>query len=203
MEKRTIFFLLFLGIFLSFAIRAQSYQVGSIIKDFSLMDVSGKTISMSEYKGAKGFIIVFTSNSCPFSKLYEQRLNELNGKYKGLGYYLIAINPNDPSKNPEDSFENMKLKSSEQNMDYRYLFDEEQRVSALFNPQKTPQAFVVNVENHLFKIVYSGAIDDNASNEKAVKTRLLENAIDELVAGNKVSVQTSKPVGCSVKWKRK
>jgi peroxiredoxin len=203
MKERKIFFLATLGVFLSFLTSAQTYQVGSIIKDFSLPDVSNKTISLSDYKGAKGFIIVFTSNSCPFSKLYEQRLAELNQMYKERGYHLIAINSNDPQRYPDDSFENMKLKAKEINIDYPYLFDEEQKIGALFNPQKTPQAFIVNVENHLYKIAYSGAIDDNASDTKTVKTKFVEKALEDLLSGNKVSVTTSKPVGCMVKWRKK
>jgi peroxiredoxin len=203
MKKEKFFFPIILGLFLSFISSAQTYQVGSIIKDFSLPGVNGKTFTMSEHKAAKGFIIVFTSSSCPFSKLYEQRLNELNTKYKERGYILIAINPNDPEKNPEDSFDNMKLKSKEMNIEYPYLYDENQILSGLFNPHKTPQAFIVNIENRHYKIVYMGAIDDNASNEKAVKNKYLENALDELLSGNKVSIPTSKPVGCSVKWKKK
>jgi peroxiredoxin len=185
------------------SLNAQGYQVGSVVKDFNLPSVDGKNVSLSDFKNSKGFIIVFTCNACPYSKLYEERLNQLNSKYKNLGVHLIAINPNDPQTQPEDSFEKMKSKSMDKNLAYPYLYDENQKQTTAFNPSKTPHAFVITVENNNYKVVYSGAIDDNSSDAEAVKVKFVENAVDEVISGRKISVASSTPVGCAVKWKKR
>ncbi|HYG40329.1 MAG TPA: thioredoxin family protein [Cytophagales bacterium] len=194
--------LFFIAMLFSLYLYPQEYKVGSIIKDFKLLDVTGKTVSLSDYKNAKGFIIVFTSNTCPFSKLYEERLNKLSLKYQQTGFPVIVINANDPAMQPGESFDNMKLKAEEKQFVFPYLFDEGQKVTTLFYPLKTPHAFVVTRESNNYKIVYSGAIDDSPSNAATVKVNFVENAVDELLAGKKVSISTSKPIGCTVKWKK-
>lgn len=194
--------LFFIAMLFSLYLYPQEYKVGSIIKDFKLLDVTGKTVSLSDYKNAKGFIIVFTSNTCPFSKLYEERLNKLSLKYQQTGFPVIVINANDPAMQPGESFDNMKLKAGEKQFVFPYLFDEGQKVTTLFYPLKTPHAFVVTRESNNYKIVYSGAIDDSPSNAATVKSNFVENAVDELLAGKKVSLSTSKPIGCTVKWKK-
>lgn len=198
--KKLILF--FCTMLFSLYLYPQEYKVGSIIKDFKLLDVSGKTISLSDYKSAKGFVIVFTSNTCPFSKLYEERLNKLSLKYKDIGFPVIVINANDQEIQPGDSYENMKLKAEEKQFGFPYLFDDNQKITSLFNPLKTPHAFVVLKDSHNYKIVYSGAIDDSPSNPATIKVNFIEKAVEELLAGKKVSMSTSKPVGCTVKWKK-
>ena len=79
-------------------------NVGDNVPAFNLKNVDGKMIAMSDYKDAKGFILVFTCNTCPFSKMYEQRIDQLNLKYASQGYPVLAINSNDKEKQPGDSF---------------------------------------------------------------------------------------------------
>ena len=92
---------------------AVGYEIGDMAKDFSLKNVDGKMVSLSSYKDAKGVIVVFTCNHCPYAKLYEQRIIDLHKKYASQGYPVIAINPNDPVKQPDDSFENMQKRAKE------------------------------------------------------------------------------------------
>src|SRR5262245_46516103 len=87
---------------------ASGYAVGSMAKDFKLKNVDGKNVSLSDYKTAKGFIVVFTCNHCPYAQAYEQRIIELHKKYNVAGYPVIAINPNDKDREPADSYENMQ-----------------------------------------------------------------------------------------------
>ena len=86
------------------------YSVGDIATDFSLKNIDGKKVSMADYDDAKGFLVVFTCNSCPFAVMYEDRIIDLNTKYASKGYPVIAINPNDADKQPADSFEKMKIR---------------------------------------------------------------------------------------------
>src|SRR3954467_11651418 len=78
------------------------YQVGDKAKDFKLKNIDGKMVSLADYTTAKGFIIVFTCNHCPFAKAYESRIIDLDKKYASKGFPVIAINPNDPNVEPED-----------------------------------------------------------------------------------------------------
>src|SRR5258706_13459566 len=70
-----------------------------------LKNVDNKFVSFDDYQSAKGFIVVFTCNTCPYSRRYEQRIIDLNNKYAPLGFPVIAVNPNDPVSSPGDSFE--------------------------------------------------------------------------------------------------
>src|SRR6187551_1121107 len=91
----------------STAVFAQGYKVGDKATDFKLKNVNGKQVSLADYKSAKGFIVVFTCNHCPYAKAYEQRILGLDKMYASKGYPVIAINPNDTKAVPDDSYENM------------------------------------------------------------------------------------------------
>src|SRR5690606_15377377 len=84
------------------------YIIGDEATDFSLKGTDDKMYSLAQFEDAKGFIVIFTCNHCPYAKAYEDRIIALDKKYKALGYPVIAINPNDPAEQPEDSFEMMK-----------------------------------------------------------------------------------------------
>ena len=175
------------------------YQPGDKATDFKLKSVDGKMYSMSDYKDAKGFIVVFTCNHCPFAVKYEDRVIELAKKYKSKGYVLLAINPNDPSVVPEDSFEKMKERAKEKGFTFPYLFDEGQKIFPQYGATKTPHVFLLD-KNLIVK--YIGAIDDNVEDASAVKEKFLENAIAALEKGQEPEVPLTKAIGCSIKVKK-
>ncbi len=105
--KRNILFIVFILCALA-GLQAQGYKVGDSATDFKLKNVDNKYVSLSDFSNAKGFIIVFTCNHCPYAKAYEERLVALDKKYKTKGYPVIAINPNDPVAVPADGFERCK-----------------------------------------------------------------------------------------------
>jgi len=174
------------------------YKIGDTATDFKLKSVDGKMYSMSDFKDAKGFIIVFTCNHCPFVKKYEDRINALAKKYKPQGYILLAINPNDPTVQPEDSFELMKVRAKEKGFVFPYLFDDGQKIYPQYGATKTPHAFLLD-KNHIVR--YIGAIDDNVDSADDVKEKYLENAITALENGKTPSPETTKAIGCSIKAK--
>ncbi|MGH1334900.1 MAG: thioredoxin family protein [Aureispira sp.] len=179
------------------------YQVGDALKsDFSLKNVDGEMVAMGDNAEAKGYVIVFTCNHCPYSIAYEDRLIELDKKYKALGYPVIAINPNDPTIVPEDSYEQMIARAKEKNFTFPYLFDDGQKVYPEYGATKTPHVYVVNKTEAGNKIAYIGAIDDN-KNEDEVTKNYLANALDALVAGNEPEEAYTKAFGCSVKTAKK
>ena len=175
------------------------YQPGDKATDFKLKSVDGKMYSMSDYKDAKGFIVVFTCNHCPFAVKYEDRVIELAKKYKSKGYVLLAINPNDPAAQPDDSFDKMKVRAKEKGFTFPYLFDEGQKIFPQYGATKTPHVFLLD-KNLIVK--YIGAIDDNVEDASAVKEKFLENAIAALEKGQEPEVPLTKAIGCSIKVKK-
>lgn len=176
------------------------YQPGDTATDFKLKSVDGKFYSMADYKDAKGFIVVFTCNTCPFAVKYEDRINDLAKKYKSKGYFLLAINPNDPIAQPDDTFEFMQKKAKDKKFAFPYLVDEGQKIYPQYGATKTPHVFLLD-KNHVVK--YIGAIDDNSDDASAVKEKYLENAIAALEKGTEPSPVVTKAIGCSIKVKKK
>ncbi len=172
------------------------------IEDFQLKNIDGKILSLKDFREAKGFIVVFTSNGCPFAKLYPQRMNEMNLKYMPLGVPLIAINSTDTLQFEENSFTEMVKSAKENNFNFSYLTDAEQVVAKNFGAKKTPHAFVIWKENNEWIIKYNGAIDDNAAHPELVQNKYVENALDELLRGEEVKTKETKSIGCSIIYKK-
>lgn len=180
----------------------KGYQPGDSVSDFKLKNVDGKMVSMANYKNAKGFIIVFTCNHCPFSKAYESRIIALDKEWSKKGYPVIAINPNDPSREPEDSYEKMQEVAKTKGYTFPYLVDQTQEVAKRFGATRTPHVYVLKREGAEQFVRYIGAIDDNYEDEKSVKDQYVQRALNELVNGSAVSVETTKAIGCGIKWKK-
>ena len=199
--KKLAALLLFTAVFFTMAFNSNvstPYKIGDTATDFKLKSVDGKMYSMSDYKSAKGFIVVFTCNHCPFAKKYEDRINDLAKKYKPKGYILLAINPNDPAIEPADSFELMQKRAKEKGFAFPYLFDDGQKIFPQYGATKTPHVFLLD-KNRVVK--YIGAIDDNVDSAADVKEKYLENAIAALESGKTPSPETTKAIGCSIKVK--
>ncbi len=148
---------------------AGGYEVGDVATDFKLKNVDGKMVSLSDYPDAKGFIVIFTCNHCPYSVAYEDRIIEMDKEYKEKGYPVIAINPNDPEQYPTDSYEAMKVRAKEKNFTFPYLFDEGQKIYPQYGATRTPHVFLLNKEEKGLVVKYIGAIDDNYTDAEKVK----------------------------------
>ena len=196
--KRVGFLALLMGFLMSFT-NPTGYKVGDKATDFKLKSVDNKMYSMADYKDAKGFIVVFTCNHCPFAVKYEDRIIDLAKKYQSKRYILLAINPNDPAAQPEDSFELMQERAKEKKFSFPYLFDEGQKIYPQYGATKTPHVFLLD-KNLVVK--YIGAIDDNVEDAAQVKEKYLENAIAALENGEEPTPNTTKAIGCSIKVKK-
>lgn len=201
MQKLSFYLILFLTLS-SFSYH-QGLHIGEKAPDFKLKNIDGKMVSMSDFKDAKGFIVIFTCNHCPFSVKYENRIGALNKKYKKLGYPVIAINPNDAEQFPDESFENMKKRAKQKKFKFPYLLDDTQMTTRLYGATKTPDVFLLNKEGDNLILRYTGAIDDNANEPQNVKQTYLEDAVDALLANKPIEVPFTKAVGCSIKWKKR
>lgn len=197
MKKNTFLFILAVTVF---ALSSFTFiEKEKSISNFKLKSATtNKWVSLSDYKDAKGFIIIFTSNKCPMAKFYSQRLNQMYGKYKKIGVPLIAINSMDTLAYAEESYHRMQLKVKKENLNFPYLQDKMQNVAKDFNAINTPQAFVVWKVKGKYIIKYEGAIDDNAGDLEKVKNHYLTDAIDELLQGNEVKIVKSESFGCRI-----
>jgi len=180
-------------------IKDSGYQIGDVVSDFELKNVDGKMISLSDYNEAKGFIITFTCNTCPFAIAYEDRIIALDKKYASKGYPVIAINPNNPLVQPGDSFKAMQQRAKEKGFTFPYLVDEGQKVYPKYGATKTPHMYVLQKTQKGNVVKYIGAIDDNHKDASAVKTKYVENAVDALLKGEEIKQTETKAIGCSIK----
>lgn len=175
------------------------YKVGDIATDFSLKNVDGNMVSLSDYKDAKGFIVIFTCNTCPYSVEYENRIEALNKKYASKGYPVIAIMPNNPEIQKGDSMEAMKAKAKVKGFTFPYLMDEGQKIYPQYGATKTPQVYILQKTTKGNEVKYIGAIDDNYQDATAVKSKYVENAVDALLNGKEIRETETRAIGCSIK----
>lgn len=194
--------LCFLAIGIMARAQTAGYQVGDAVADFSLKNVDNKMVSMSDFKESTGYIVVFTCNTCPVAKAYESRIIDLNQKYEGKGYPVIAINSNDPLSQPGDAFEKMQERAKSKQYDFPYLNDTDQSVAKKFGAARTPHIYVIMKTAAGNVVQYIGAIDNDTENNNPEKTKYVENAVNALISGKKPEITFTKAVGCSIKWKK-
>ncbi len=177
------------------------YEVGDKVADFKLRNFDGKMVALSDYKNEKGVILIFDCNTCPYSKAYNDRIMVLHDNFKPKGFPVVTVNANDGEQSPGDSFEEMVAKAKQKDYDFPYLHDETQRVAKAFGATNTPHVFVLQRKGNDFVVVYIGAIDNNARSAAKADKKYVEQAVSELLAGETVSTNKTKAVGCGIQWK--
>lgn len=188
----------------------KTLAIGSKAPDFNLPGVDGKKHKLADYNKAKVLVIVFTCNHCPTAQAYEERIKKLAADYKNKGVTLVAISPNDPRAvrldelgytDLSDSLEEMKIRAKDKGFNFPYLYDgDSQKVARAYGPVATPHVFVFDAER---KLRYVGRVDDNERDPNAVKSHDARNAIEAVLAGKPVPVETTRTFGCSIKWSSK
>ena len=171
------------------------------VSDFSLKSTDSKWESLAEYPDAKGFIIVFICNHCPFVGRYADRLNALNKKYAPLGIPLLAINSIDTLIFADETFAKMIDYAKEKKYTFPYLCDENQSVARNFSAKKTPHAFVIWKEKSEWVIEYNGSLDDNGAESSKITHAYISEAIENLLAGEKVSIPVTNSIGCEIHYR--
>jgi peroxiredoxin len=182
-------------------VKGYTYKIGDLVSDFKLKNVDGKMVSLSDYSSAKGVIIIFDCNTCPYSKAYNQRIIDLNKKYASQGYPVITINPNDPDLSPGDSFNEMVSNARKKNYSFPYLVDESQDVARKFGASNTPHVFVLKREAKEFRVAYIGTIDNNSRDASSATKKYVEEAVNALLAEKPITTNSTKAIGCGIKWK--
>ncbi len=186
---------------LAFKAADNGYKVGDQATDFKLKNVNGKMVSLADYKNAKGYIVVFTCNHCPYARAYESRIMTLDKQYAAKGYPVIAISPNDPVSEPQDSYENMQKLAAKKGYTFPYLIDDTQDITRAYGAKATPHVYVLQKTAKGNIVKYIGAIDNDTEGTNAEKVKYVENAVDALLTGKEPPVLATKAIGCGIKWK--
>ncbi len=164
--------------------------------DQKMQSILGRSVSFNDVKKTNGLLVMFSCNTCPVVKKYQLRTMEICKYAVGNNVGVILLNSNEASRNSGDSFEDSKAYGQEQGYYFDYVIDNASVMADAFGATRTPEVFLFNKEG---KLVYHGAIDDNSGNAAEVTRKHAQFAIDEMVAGNPISVQETKFVGCAIK----
>jgi len=184
---------------ISISVMSQGYQTGDNATDFKLRNVDGRYVSLRDYPDAKGFIVIFTTNHCPYAIAYEDRIIDLDNKYKSMGYPVIAINPNSAEAYPEDSFDKMIVRAEEKGFTFPYLLDEKQEIYKIYGATKTPHVYVLKKEPDKLKVAYIGAIDNNYRDAEQADEHYVQDAVNSLLAGKDPDPDFTRAIGCGIK----
>jgi len=202
MKKRTLLTIVMtLPIFFAGTSKKAGYEIGDHVDNFKLKSTAGEMVSTMDYENAKGFIVIFDCNTCPYSKMYQERIMKLDEKYASKGYPVLAINSNDPKKSPGDTYEEMVSYAKSNKYKHAYLYDEDQSVAKRFGATNTPHVYVLNKDDGKLVVNYIGAIDNNTRDAKAADKKYVEDAVDALLKGKKPPETKTKAIGCTIKWK--
>jgi peroxiredoxin len=167
--------------------------------DHAMKNVDGKDVTIAAVQGAKGTLVVFTCNHCPWAQAWETRIVELGNTYRKKGVGVIAINSNDPEEYPEDGYTEMQSRAKQRKIAYPYVVDATSNVARAFGASKTPEVYLFDASG---KLVYHGAVDDNAKEPKKVTTRWLRDALAALAAGKPIAMAETKAFGCGIKYRK-
>ncbi|MEM9258684.1 MAG: thioredoxin family protein [Bacteroidota bacterium] len=180
----------------------QGLSIGDVAPDFELTGTDGEVHSlattMANGEAAKGHIVVFTCNTCPYAKMYEDRLVALHEAMEPLGYPVVAIQPNDVSIKPGDNMEAMQTRAADKGFGFAYLLDADQTVFPVYGASKTPEVYLLDAERVLH---YHGAIDNSAQDAASATEKYVEMAVAALEAGTAPEPAEVKAIGCSIKAK--
>jgi len=184
-----------------FGSKSPTYDLGDDVANFTLKNVDGKMVSLTDYTSSKGVIVIFDCNTCPFSRAYNDRIIALNDRYASKGFPVITINANNPELSPGDSFKEMASRAKKKNYTFPYLVDETQSVAKSFGATNTPHVFVLKNDAQHFKVAYIGTIDNNSRDGSAATKKYVEEAVDALLTDKEVPTAKTKAIGCGIKWK--
>ncbi len=190
-------FIINLLLLITFYLQAQTggYQPGQKVETFTLQTETGQKIALADYAGSKAVVVVFTNSHCPYSQLYQKRLQQINGEYAGKGVKFLYIQPAISTDNTPTAANT----TSNSAADLPYALDTNQKISQQWGATKTPEIFVLQPENNTFTLRYKGAIDDNPQVESYVKETYLKNALDAVVSNQTPAIPHKRATGCSIK----
>lgn len=179
---------------------SQMIELGTVAPAFSLPDtVSGKTVSLDDYTGSKGYLVAFLCNHCPYVIHVRDELARLGRDLQGQGLAVVAISANDAQKYPDDAPDKMKAEAEQNGYTFPYLFDESQEVAKAYQAACTPDFYLFDADR---KLVYRGQLDaSRPGNPTPVTGEDIRRATEALLAGDPPIANQVPSIGCNIKWK--
>ena len=168
--------------------------------DVMMKNVDGRSLSIAQAAGKKGTLVIFICNHCPWVKAWQSRIAAVGNDALKRGVGVIAVNSNDPAAYAEDAFEPMQKRAKDVGYRFPYVVDATSDVARAFGATHTPEAFLFDSSG---KLVYHGAVDDNAQHEKEVQQRWLSQAVVAVAAGKAPAQGETKALGCGIKYREK
>lgn len=175
-------------------------KIGAIAPDFHCKGTDGKIYSLKNFEKGKGLVIFFTCNHCPYVIASDEVTRATAEKFKKHGIEFVGINSNSVNTYAEDSYENMIKRMEQHHFPWKYLHDQEQKAALAYGALRTPHFFVFDKNRQL---IYTGRGIDSPRDPTKMRINDLENALEEYVQGKKISVPSTNPIGCNVKWEGK
>ena len=194
-------------LFAGFLFALLAFQSGNVVlpigaempkANHQMKDISGKQVSMKNALKGNGVLVMFSCNTCPYVVKNEQRIITAGELAAKLNIGFIIINSNEAYRETEDSYDAMKAYAAEKKYNWYYVVDQNSEVADAFGANRTPECFLFDKN---LTLAYHGAIDDNPSDETAVKRQHLREAMMELSSGKSIAVKESRSVGCTIKRK--
>lgn len=173
-------------------------KIGDAAIPFKLPGVDGENHALEDYTGKNAVAVIFSCNHCPYVLAWEDRLIAAQADYAGKGVQIIAINANDATTHPTDSFDKMQSHARDKGFNFPYLHDESQAIARAYGAERTPEIFLFDKAG---KLAYHGTVDDNYEDPAGVSSAYFRDALDAVLAGNQPEVAETAPVGCTIKWK--
>ena len=177
------------------------YDINDEAMDFNLKNVDGEIVSLKDFTNAKGVILSFTCNECPYAKLYEDRTVALDKEFAPKGFPVIAINANVAANKTGERFEDMVKRAKEKKFTFPYLADDTQEITRAYGASNTPHVYVLQREGDSFFVKYIGAIDNNPKSPEKATRQYVREAVNAIIDGKNVEESKTKAIGCGIKWK--
>jgi peroxiredoxin len=168
--------------------------------DTRMSGVDGREVALADVAGKKGTLVIFMCNHCPWVQAWQSRIASIGNAAVGRGIGVIAVNANDPAEYPEDDLVHMQAQAKQLGLKFPYVVDATSDVGRAFGATRTPEIYLFDAKG---KLVYHGAVDDNARNPGAVKEPWLRKAVDAVAAGRAVPLAETKAFGCGIKLRQK
>lgn len=185
-------------VFGAFSWMPQALNIGdkAPMTEHVVTDVSGRTLNLSDVAGVNGLLVMFSCNTCPWVAKWEDRYDDLYDESRANNIGMIALNPNERIRNKGESMEDMRKRAQKENYEFFYALDEDHELADAFGATRTPEIFLFDKD---LKLVYHGAIDDNANDAGAVEESYALNAIRNMVNGSAIDKPVTKSLGCTIK----
>ncbi len=181
------------------ATQSTMLELGTTAPDFRLHTFDGKEIALADFRDARGLVVAFICNHCPFVKHIRNEFAQFAREYQSRGIAVVAINSNDIQAYPDDAPEGMAAEARSAGYTFPYLLDESQEVAKAYKAACTPDLFLFDAQR---KLVYRGQFDDSRPGKGTATGADLRAACDALLGGTDIPKEQKPSIGCSIKWKK-